>query len=469
MPDAGSNLVVLGTDNYGLLHIRIFDAAGNQVTDTNETQLPQAQAGAVASLKQQVLSLLPAPSLTDAEKSQLIDEVRAITGQSGLYPDNASYLVTITLTDKDGKSSTVSAVYGPHVATTTSLTTSATNNESVYGQTVTLIAAIRPVVVGPFDPSGTVQILVDGADYGSPVPVINGSASVSTSMLGTGAHQIQAIYSGDPGYETSTGTVTLHVAPATLIVTALNRDMAHGDSLPAFGFTFGGFVNNDTPAVVSGTPTLSTTATPSSSAGRYPITIDLGSLSVTNYTIKTVPGNLTVHPKVQDVRVFYGSQSLSLMGLNRDLPFISINAIEIAFSDNVSVNQSDLSLIGSSGTPYVLSGLTYDSKTHEARWSLPSAIGVDQLMLSLDGTSTTGVHTTNPSIPMLGDFKQGFAVLPGDFNGDGVVNSQDLVGVRNEILSIAGAVPTPLGDLNGDGVVNISDYLAIRKLIGKHL
>ena len=60
-----------------------------------------------------------------------------------------------------------------------------------------------------------------------------------------------------------------------------------------------------------------------------------------------------------------------------------------------------------------------------------------------------------------------FSVLPGDFNGDGVVNSQDMVGVRNEILGLAPL--TIFGDINGDGKVDIKDYNAVRSRIATTL
>ena len=60
-------------------------------------------------------------------------------------------------------------------------------------------------------------------------------------------------------------------------------------------------------------------------------------------------------------------------------------------------------------------------------------------------------------------------VLPGDFNDDGVVNSQDLAGIRNEWLGVGGAKPTIFGDINGDGAVNVLDYNAERLLIGTSL
>ena len=66
----------------------------------------------------------------------------------------------------------------------------------------------------------------------------------------------------------------------------------------------------------------------------------------------------------------------------------------------------------------------------------------------------------------LGDFNLGFSVLPGDFNGDRVVNSQDLVGIRNQMLGIS--VPISVwADVDGNGVVDILDFNAARKKIGR--
>ena len=62
-----------------------------------------------------------------------------------------------------------------------------------------------------------------------------------------------------------------------------------------------------------------------------------------------------------------------------------------------------------------------------------------------------------------------FFRLLGDLNGDGVVNAQDMVLVRNQITGYGGAQPTIFGDINGDGVVDINDYTTLRKWIGKHL
>jgi hypothetical protein len=82
VPTSGNDLVIVGIDNSGPLHIRTFDAVGKRVTDTDETKLPGSQARAIATLKQQVPGLLPPHELTVAEKAQVISDATSIVGQT---------------------------------------------------------------------------------------------------------------------------------------------------------------------------------------------------------------------------------------------------------------------------------------------------------------------------------------------------------------------------------------------------
>src|SRR5262249_9227158 len=78
VPATGRNLVIVGTDLGHLFHIRIYNDSGVRATDTDETTLPPAQAGAVADLKQRIPGLLPPHALTDAEKAQVVSEATSI-------------------------------------------------------------------------------------------------------------------------------------------------------------------------------------------------------------------------------------------------------------------------------------------------------------------------------------------------------------------------------------------------------
>jgi hypothetical protein len=58
-------------------------------------------------------------------------------------------------------------------------------------------------------PTGTVQFVVDGSPYGSPVQLSDGMAtSTPTSRLSVGTHTVVASYSGDSMYAASTGSLS---------------------------------------------------------------------------------------------------------------------------------------------------------------------------------------------------------------------------------------------------------------------
>jgi len=63
------------------------------------------------------------------------------------------------------------------------------------------------------------------------------------------------------------------VAPADLTVTADPKTITFGDPIPDLTFSYSGFVNGDEATDLDTEPTASTTATSSSDAGTYPITV----------------------------------------------------------------------------------------------------------------------------------------------------------------------------------------------------
>ena len=70
-----------------------------------------------------------------------------------------------------------------------------------------------------------------------------------------------------------------------------------GQAIPALTYaTPTGFVNGDSASVISGTATLSTTATNTSAPGDYPITFSTMALAATNYSFNYVNGTLTISP-----------------------------------------------------------------------------------------------------------------------------------------------------------------------------
>ncbi|MFZ1699208.1 MAG: Ig-like domain repeat protein [Pyrinomonadaceae bacterium] len=119
------------------------------------------------------------------------------------------------------------------VGTTTSVSSSA--NPSVSGQNVTFTATVAPTSGGG-TPTGTVQFVVDGSNFGAPVTLSGGSAQSGAASLSVGAgHTVTAIYSGGPGYVGSSGSLsggqTVNKANASVGVSALPNPAVSGQAI----------------------------------------------------------------------------------------------------------------------------------------------------------------------------------------------------------------------------------------------
>jgi hypothetical protein len=80
-------------------------------------------------------------------------------------------------------------------------------------------------------------------------------------------------------------------------VTAQDQSRPLGQTNPPLTYAITGFVGGETSAIVAGSATCTTAATPSSRAGDYPITCTQGTLSAPGYSFATfVAGTLTVEP-----------------------------------------------------------------------------------------------------------------------------------------------------------------------------
>jgi hypothetical protein len=93
---------------------------------------------------------------------------------------------------------------------------------------------------------------------------------------------------------TNTGA-SFTINKATLTVTADNKVMILHGVLPMFTASYSGFKLNDTFATaVTGSPSLTTTATSASPVGTYQINAAVGTLAANNYTFGVVNGILTI-------------------------------------------------------------------------------------------------------------------------------------------------------------------------------
>jgi enterochelin esterase-like enzyme len=182
-------------------------------------------------------------------------------------------------------------------------TTASGPASTTYGQPATFTASVANDTTEPAAPTGSVGFYLDGVVdaahlLGSAPVDAAGHASLTVATIGAGSHTVTAVYGGDAFYNTSTSAaVPLSVAKAPLTVTADNKSRLFGSPNPPLTATITGFVLGQTLATsgVTGSASCTTTATPFSPGGGYPITCTVGTLSAANYTFATfVPGTLTV-------------------------------------------------------------------------------------------------------------------------------------------------------------------------------
>jgi large repetitive protein len=156
----------------------------------------------------------------------------------GVQPIQASGSAVLTYTPGPGSSHTIVAIYSgdniyPSASTSNGLTitkltantpSSLNGTTTAFGQSVNLSVRIAPGSnqAGAPVPTGTVQFfIVNGSNIGSPVTLINGSATSPYSGLPPGTYTIGVTYSGDSTYNSFTasiGTITVNQAQVTVVL-----------------------------------------------------------------------------------------------------------------------------------------------------------------------------------------------------------------------------------------------------------
>lgn len=118
------------------------------------------------------------------------------------------------------------------------------------------------------------------------------SASGVIHIVAAGTTDIAASQATDGTYPAASVTRTFVVNKANLTITANNITRNEGVANPALTVIYSGFVNGEDSSVLSALPSVTTTATQSSLAGTYPITVS--GATAANYNITFVAGTLTV-------------------------------------------------------------------------------------------------------------------------------------------------------------------------------
>jgi hypothetical protein len=163
--------------------------------------------------------------------------------------------------------------------------------------TLTITANPATSVYGaPLVPNGSLTVTYSGFVNGdgpgnlTTPPTVSNSA-VAGSPVGN-TYVLTPSGASSPNYTIVYVNGTYSITKAPLTIKANDASKVYGAALPAFTFTYTGFVNGDDATKLTAPATASTTATAASPIGTYPITA-AGATS-SNYTITFNPGTLTV-------------------------------------------------------------------------------------------------------------------------------------------------------------------------------
>jgi hypothetical protein len=169
--------------------------------------------------------------------------------------------------------------------------------------TLTVTAANASRVYGAANPAFTAS--ASGAVSGDTFTFTASTTATSSSPVGTYSIIPAASGANLANYNVVYVNGALTVSLAELTVTPNNQTIVAGSALPPLSATITGFVNGDTQAVVTGQPTLTTTAASTSPAGSYQITAALGTLSTANYAFTFKSGTITITPAASNPGVAF--------------------------------------------------------------------------------------------------------------------------------------------------------------------
>jgi hypothetical protein len=200
----------------------------------------------------------------------------------------------------------------------------------------------------------------------------------SGTVLTVGVHTLSVTFTptDTTDYTAASATVNLTVNRAVLTVTANSASKVYGTANPAFSPSYSGFVNGDTSAVLTGSPSLTTTATAASPAGSYIITAAAGTLSTANYSFVFVNGTLTITKATSSLSIS-STKNPSTYGQSVTFTLtVAGSGSGVTPTGTVTLTKGGTTLLGT--TSLSASGTaTYTTST------LP--VGVDTLQLNYSG------------------------------------------------------------------------------------
>ena len=137
-------------------------------------------------------------------------------------------------------------------------------------------------------------------------------------------------------------------------------------------------------------------------------------------------------------------KSLLPPGRKNDLPWYGIDMLQVTFAQPLVLTAADVVIASARGVDYGPVTITGSGMTYTIMFARPID-EADRLTITI---SIVGADTIINQLN----------VLPGDANGDGMVNSKDVTIIQNESKGKKDAIPAIFSEILGDGTVSTTDY-----------
>jgi MBG domain-containing protein len=254
---------------------------------------------------------------------------------------------------------------------------------------------------------------VDG-DNASSLSKAPTAKTTATSASPPGNYPITVSGAKDDNYTITYVSGTMTVGHATLTITANPASMTYGGGVPALTVSYSGFIRGDNASSLTTPPSITTTATSTSRAGTYPISVS-GAADPT-YTIVYSPGTLTVDPATVHVTAKTASKqygapdpalTYSVSGfLNGDDASVISGSLSRAQGETVGVYSITIGSLNA-GSDYTISytgsTFTITQASQQIKWTQSLSVGcVSTTQVQLNAASSSGLPVTysvsNPNV-----------------------------------------------------------------------
>ncbi len=385
---SSSNTAIARVDNNGSVHIV---NAGNVVISAIQTG--NGNYGATTLIKQQLtINKAPLFIIADAKTRFYGDANPALTlSYDGfVYEQTIADLITQPIISTVATTTSPAGNYPITVsgATGSNYIVSYSNGTLTVEPKVQKITFDAPAVKTYGDADFSLGAVVSS---GLPLTYSSSDTTVATvnpaGMVHISAAGNISLSVNQPGNNnyllTDVFTQPLIINKAALTISADNKTKNYGDVNPGLTLAYTGFVNGETTAVLSGLPTVTTTATTASDAGTYPI--EVSDVGAANYAITYVSGTLTINPNQQTLT--FAAPAVKTYG---DADF-SLNAASSNGALPVTYASSNpaIATIDNSGNVHILSAGTVTVSVSQAGSNNYNTATAQQQTLTINKAALT--------------------------------------------------------------------------------